>query len=224
MIIKLIRHGESLHNTGEVNANQLGDCNVPLSKNGAEQSRNVGRTLGSIFTSSSLLYCSPYLRCRQTLACIIDGAGLTDSATSVYTAPKPLIDPRLREMAFGYGKTQCAVQKEKELRKIHGWFYYRMAGGESPADIYDRICTFLESMWRQALRRKNYRIIIVSHGITIRCFVMRFMHLTPEQYAGLDNNENCDIITIAEKQQLRSCQFTSGKWGVEGLKFRELEN
>lgn len=220
MIIKLIRHGESLHNTGEVNANEVGDCNVPLSKLGAEQARHAGCVLGPIFVSSALHYCSPYVRCKQTLAGIVDGAGLITRAEE---PPRTLVDPRLREMGFGYGKTQCAIQKEKELRKIHGWFYYRMEGGESPADIYDRVCTFLESMWRQASRKNSSRILIVSHGITIRCFVMRFMHLSPEQYADLDNNENCDIVTITMRHRLENCQFTNGKWGVAGLRFREPE-
>lgn len=37
---------------------------------------------------------------------------------------------------------------QSELLKIHGWFYYRFRGGESPADCYDRASSFLESMMR----------------------------------------------------------------------------
>lgn len=218
LVIKLVRHGQSLHNTGEVNANEVGDCNVPLSRIGAEQSRHAGGVLGHVFVNTALHYSSPYIRCRQTRACILDGAGLI--FTPANDLPRAYEDPRLREMEFGVNKSQSEVDREKELRKVHGWFYYRMDGGESPANVYDRTSAFLESMMRQVERKKNHRILIVSHGITIRCFVMRFLHLSVEDYGSLDNPENCDIITITEKRKLSQPEFTCGKWGVQGLRSR----
>lgn len=64
-------------------------------------------------------------------------------------------------------------------------------------------------------------VLIVTHGLTIRCFVMRFMHLTVEQFENLANPKNCDIITIEPALYMtEKPQFVSGKWGVSGLRFR----
>ncbi len=60
-----------------------------------------------------------------------------------------------------------------------------------------------------------------DNGLTIRCFVMRFFHLLVEGFEALANPRNCDIITIALKEQLDDCQFTSGKWGVRDLRSRK---
>ena len=38
--------------------------------------------------------------------------------------------------------------------------------------IYDRTSNFLESMMRQVERKKTDRVLIVTHGLTIRCFIM----------------------------------------------------
>lgn len=218
MIIRLIRHAESDQQAGKVNSTVVGDCNVALSRPaGVEQAIALGARLGTKVFSESLIYSSPYLRCKQSSYFAMKGAGCLDLAGKV------LEDPRLREMCFGYNKNQEAVDREKELRKIHGWFYYRLDGGDSPADVYDRICTFLESMKRQAKRKNVNSILIFTHGITMRSFVMRFMHLTVEDYIRMDNNNNCDIITITKHQNLENPQFTRGKWGCEGIVFRKDE-
>ena len=125
-------------------------------------------------------------------------------------------DPRLREVEHGYDE----VAAQEDLRKVHGWFYYRFRGGESPADCYDRTSNFLESMMRQAERKDTDHVLIVTHGLTIRCFVMRFLHLTVEQFDALANPPNCAIVTVAARTALASPQFSSGHWGVEGLAIR----
>lgn len=213
-MICLVRHAESKQNTGEVNTTEIGDCNVPLSDNGILQSMALGRRIGPKAMRDALHYSSSYLRCIQTRKYVLEGAGCLDIENKVY------IDPRLREMCFGYNKTKDDVSAEKELRKIHGWFYYRMNGGDSPADVYDRVSTFLESLKRQVKRKKNKNVYIFTHGITIRSFVMRFLHLSDKDYAEMDNNNNCDVVTIAHAKELTAPQFTRGKWGVEGLIFR----
>ena len=61
------------------------------------------------------------------------------------------------------------------------------------------------------------------HGLTMRCFVTRFMHLTIDQFEMLANPKNCDIVTIGHYDFLENPQFKNGKWGVEGLRFRESD-
>lgn len=208
MIIKLIRHGQSQANVGMVEPSQVGDHTVELTGLGEEQARMAGQELGKDFLLGALIYSSPFRRARETLANLLQGAEVATDAIRVFE------DPRLREVEHGYHD----VEAQKELRRTHGRFYYRFAGGESPADCYDRTSSFLEGFMRQASRKSAARAVIVTHGLTIRCFVMRFMHLTVEQFETISNPNNCDIVTIAPKASLESPQFESGRWGVVGLR------
>jgi broad specificity phosphatase PhoE len=210
--MKLVRHAESDANIGLVTAHEVGDFAIPLSPRGREQAREVGRTIGRPFVEGALCYSSPYRRTRETLAELYVGCGVVppERSRGLYE------DPRLREVEHGYEPSG----PQEELRKTHGWFYYRFRGGESPADCYDRTSSFLESMMRQVERKKAERVLIVTHGLTIRCFVMRFMHLTVEEFDVLANPPNCAIITIGPREEIAECQFTSGSWGVSGLSLR----
>lgn len=217
MIIKLVRHGQSEANAGIVNSTAIGDANVKCTTIGLQTAQDAGKFIGHKFLLQSLLYCSPYLRCKQTLHAIIDGS----NAISHGNIPRIFEDPRLRESEFGYNKEEEDIASEKSIRNQHGMFYYRYHGGESPADVYDRISTFLETMMRQIVRKRTKSVLVVSHGITIRCFAMRFMHLTVEQFNRIKNPSHCEILTIAPLGRLMPTpQFTSGKWGISGLKFR----
>lgn len=210
--MKLVRHGESEANIGLVRSHQVGDHAIPLSPRGWEQARAVGRELGRDFIEGALAYSSPYRRTRETLTGIFEGCGVAPP-----TQRRGLYeDPRLREVEHGYEP----IEPQENLRKTHGWFYYRFRGGESPADCYDRTSSFLESLMRQVERKNAERVLIVTHGLTIRCFVMRFLHLSVEEFDALANPGNCDVITLGSRDEIDGCQFTSGAWGVSGLKLR----
>ena len=74
MIIKLVRHGESEANVADPSRPPAADYSVPLTPRGVEQARQAGRTLGSEFIKGCLIYTSPFLRARQTLTGILQGA------------------------------------------------------------------------------------------------------------------------------------------------------
>ena len=213
LTIKLVRHGESRANTGEMVAHEVGDHAIALSERGHEQARRVGAELGGEFVRRALMYVSPYRRTRETLAGILAGSGLPAAELAelrIYD------DPRLREVEHGYEP----IEPQEELRKTHGWFYYRFRGGESPADCYDRTSSFLESMMRQVERKAADSVLIVTHGLTIRCFVMRFLHLRVEDFDELANPPNGAVVTIAHRDSLDDVLFTSGDWAVSGLQLR----
>jgi broad specificity phosphatase PhoE len=212
LTIKLVRHGESEANTGKLSSQAFGDHAIPLTHQGREQAHAAGATLGRPFLEGALIYCSPYRRTRETLQGIFAGSGAgTSDAMRIFE------DPRLRETEHGYEE----VAAQHERRKVHGWFYYRFSGGESPADSYDRASSFLESLMRQVDRKGSERALIVTHGLFIRCFVMRFLHLAVEDFDVLANPANCAIVTLADKSMLPATQFSSGRWGVDGLALRD---
>ncbi len=160
---------------------------------------------------------SPYHRTRATTLHILEGAGVTASTQGRVSVREDVL---LREVEHGYED----VAEQEALRSIHDYFYYRMRGGESPADCYVRCASMLESMQRGLERRPAKGVIIVSHGLTIRCLVMRFMHLSVEQFSRIGNPANCDIITIVRVAHLIkqgiTPQFTHKDWGVTGLHLR----
>lgn len=230
--IVLMRHGQSKANTRELVPMQYGDHMIPLTEDGERQAFEVGQALGSDFFCSpdnrTLVYSSPYRRTRQTLEHVIRGSGVKVghrfSSTNVYE------DPRLREVDHGYG-TVDDYQNQQAKRERHGWFYYRFNGGESPADCFDRVSGFVDSMFRQVDRKRSRKVLIVSHGLTIRCFVMRFLHLSPEDFDRMANPENAAMIRIKRIDRNTTYilplpptdrgAFTTGSWTVHGLKLRE---
>lgn len=220
--ILLVRHAQSKANTRELVPMQHGDQVIPLSDEGTRQAKALGKELepylrGGADNARPIVYCSPYMRTRQTLEGVLDGAGMTRKQLLVYE------DPRLREVDRGYGSAEGFVAQQV-LRERHGWFYYRFDGGESPADCYDRVSAFVDSMFRQAERKGSRRILIVSHGLTIRCLVMRFLHLAVEDYDRMDNPDNASVIEIAyDRGDQQDFVFRRGRWGVRGIRLREPE-
>lgn len=213
MIIKLVRHGQSEANlanatVGEFDYKTCPDSKVKLTLEGKEQAAQAGRTIGAGFLYDALVYCSPYMRTRQTLQHLSLGASITKKI--VYE------DPRIREVDHGYD----SISEQEMVREVQGYFYYRFKGGESAADCFDRVSGFIESMSRQTKRKHAHKVLIVSHGMTIRCLIMRFLHLSVEQYCMMQNPKNASIITIGYKELLTAPVFTNGKWGVEGVELR----
>src|SRR5207302_5957960 len=168
------------------------DYSVALTPTGHRQAIHAGKRIGGEFLRHALAYCSPFRRARETMAGVIAGAGLTLSDVRVFE------DPRLREVDHGY----VDAEEQQSLRRTHGWFYYRYNGGESPADCYDRTCTFLESLMRQVERKAADRVLVITHSLTIRCFVMRFLHLRVEEFDSMAGPENGAVVTLAPKSDV----------------------
>jgi broad specificity phosphatase PhoE len=207
MVIKLVRHGESLANVAGDDQLPLADHQIPLTPKGVDQAREAGAHLGADFLQDALIYTSPFLRTRQTLTGILEGADLDPVQV------KTREDPRLREVEHGYAD----IREQRPMIDTHGHFYYRYQGGESPADCYDRVSGFLESFIRSVRKTESQKALIVTHGLALRVFVMRFLHLTVEQFDQMANPHNADIVTLAPADALEDCLFTSGQWGVAGL-------
>lgn len=85
-------------------------------------------------------------------------------------------DPRLREQERGNFQDLETMKSHEQLRLLVGRFYYRFPEGESGADVYDRVSDFLEALFRKMTNSDNtvQNIVIVSHGLFIRLFLMRY--------------------------------------------------
>lgn len=197
MELYLVRHGESNQNIGK--GEGITDSEIELSTNGIKQAEEVGIKLKEYFNrynislENSRMWASSYLRATQTAELI----------NEMLQVKELFEDPRLVEMDFGIfdgvdeekweeidKKAWDEIQKRKN--SVRGKFFHRMPLGESPADVYNRVTTFIDTLHRD----RNDPVIIVSHGITIRCFVMRFLHKNLEWFYNEKNPSNCSVTKI----------------------------
>uniref|UniRef100_A0A0G4F2V9 Uncharacterized protein n=1 Tax=Chromera velia CCMP2878 TaxID=1169474 RepID=A0A0G4F2V9_9ALVE len=106
-------------------------------------------------------------------------------------------EPRLREQEFGFGKPLRQLREESQLRQLCGHFYYRFPGGESGADVYDRVTAFVEKLYRHFQHEKCARnLVVVSHGLTIRLLLMRMLRWTVDEFHQMDHLRNAEMVIL----------------------------
>ena len=189
--ILLLRHGRSLGNEDETLFSRLPDWKIPLSDEGKLQARRAGATIQRIVGDAPIMfYVSPYRRTKQTYD------ELQHHVTSDVLFTRE--EPRLREQDFGNFQDTELIQKAKKERVDFGRFFFRFPDGESGADVFDRISAFT-STFRQdceSINRPDATAVFVTHGITARLFVMRWLHWTVDDFESLYNPNNCAVIVL----------------------------
>lgn len=188
--IIILRHGESEANVDSGLYAGKPNHLMVLTPKGREQCAARGKSLKPVLDGKRItVWSSPYARSRETAEIVmaqIDPAGIRYRE-----------DPRLREQDWGNFYTREEAQERSDERKQHSYFFYRIAGGESGADVYDRISTFLESLHRDFNGDEwTETILISSHGITSLIFLMRFYHWSYEEYDNADWFDNCDYVIL----------------------------
>jgi broad specificity phosphatase PhoE len=172
--ILLIRHGESLGNFDESAYTHTPDWTIPLTPEGINQSRELGKKLrgivgkglgsdpqpfltGFLSIGPLFVYCSPYVRTKQTLKYVMES--FTDSEiVGVREEPRIsglftsfislLIDS---EQQFGNFQNGEAMLNAKCERSTFGRFYYRFPEGEAGLDVYNRVTSFIATLFRLGL-------------------------------------------------------------------------
>ena len=155
------------------------------------------------------IYVSPY---RRTL----------ETAREICRALDPMKvtgvreEPRIREQDFGNlqvaesngegGGEPIALQRGQ--RQLFGRFFYRFRDGESAADVYDRVSGFRDTLLadiengRFARIRENdgslsdTNVVIVTHGISLRVFLMRWFKMDIKQFEKMRNPENAEPVVL----------------------------
>lgn len=192
--IILIRHGRSAGNDDKYLYQHVPDCQIELTPEGMVQSEMAGKALKKLIGDETVMfYVSPFLRSQQTFA-------LISRAFSPQQILQVREDPRIREQEWGNFQDIDNLETILAQRRIVGRFFYRFNGGESGADVYDRVSSFLSSFFREMKNdRPCENIVIVSHGLLIRLFLMRYYRWSVEKFHSVWNFENCEF-AIMEKQ------------------------
>ncbi|WP_019547286.1 histidine phosphatase family protein [Streptomyces sulphureus] len=180
--IVLLRHGESEGNNDDSVYERVPDHALALTERGQQQARDAGKRLREQIGAEGVsVYVSPYRRTHQTLTAL----GLDSSLMRVRE------EPRLREQDWGNWQERQDVRDQKAYRDAYGHFFYRFAQGESGADVYDRVGAFLESLWRSFENPDHPpNVLLVTHGLTMRLFCMRWLHWSVAEFESLSNPDN----------------------------------
>jgi len=188
--IILVRHGESLGNAEPNHYETTPDYALDLTGKGREQACRAGEQIADLIADESVrAYVSPWYRTRQTLEGI---AGVLGGQIVRSTE-----DPRIREQEWGHLRPLTELRRLVKERIEFSPFYYRMPDGESGADVYDRISTFLETMHRD-FEKSDFpeNALIVTHGMALRIFLMRWFHWTVEYFERIRNPHNAEVIVM----------------------------
>ncbi|MEZ0227618.1 MAG: histidine phosphatase family protein [Planctomycetota bacterium] len=199
--VYLVRHGESEANL-DPTAYKKGDHAIGLTPRGAEQAIAAAERLAREIAAKHpggdpIVWTSPYERCRRTAAPIAERLGC------------PLKENVLiREQEFGLfdGLTddECGdrfpewIDRQKRLTACLGKFYFRYPGGESRADVAQRVHQFFGTLHRD----EHDPVVVVCHGVTIRAFLMMWLHYSVEWFEKEANPANCSIRGIHCSQDL----------------------
>jgi len=124
------------------------------------------------------VYVSPYRRTLHTLALL----GLSPAWT--------VQEPRLREQDWGNLQDVDGQRRQKVERDFFGHFFYRLASGESGADVDDRLAAFLIEL-RLAPPDADV-LLIVTHGLAMRLLTRRALGWSVPLFESLSNPEPCE--------------------------------
>ncbi|XP_043726226.1 phosphoglycerate mutase-like protein AT74H [Telopea speciosissima] len=202
--IILVRHGQSEGNVDETAYTRVPDPKISLTEKGLKDAEECGQRIRKIIEGDGVddwkvyFYVSPYKRSLDTLRSL--GTAFEPSRIAGVRE-----EPRLREQDFGNFQDREKMRLEKAYRVLYGRFFYRFPNGESAADVYDRITGFRETLRADidigrfqppGQRNPNMNLVIVSHGLTLRVFLMRWYKWTVEQFEGLTNFSNGGMIVM----------------------------
>ena len=244
----LIRHGQSMGNIDETMYSTTPDNAIPLTKLGWQQARAAGQRLKQVLNGSGDVHfiVSPYVRTVETFHGIV--SAWSDPEKDFNHLQDPLErrkawygelvkqglswseDPRIREQDFGNLQDPVKIKAAKKERNQFGAFYYRFAHGESGADVFDRISTFLDSLWRSFDAHPSRNFVLVTHGISIRVLLARYFRYTIDQFHLLSNPRNCEMVVLthdghgrlqmAGRHELEMTQATGPTVNGDGLAMR----
>jgi len=199
--IVLVRHATSTANVDPTVYLRTPDHSIPLAFPEDDPAalrvgdfvRNLGLSPDDVCSWSST-----YERCRQTEQLVMRRA-FGDLWSGIRGRESFL----LREQEFGDWDGLSALEirardperaeKRQRLLDAQGRFYFRFPGGESRADVVQRMSIFLGKLHRTEYRHH----VVFLHGVTQRAFRMSWFDRSPEWFEQEPNPGNASVVVIA---------------------------
>jgi broad specificity phosphatase PhoE len=192
MIIKLVRHGRSVGNEDSNEYVLKPDHEIELNEEGKQQAKNLAHDedMFELYRSELLqhVYCSPFMRTRQTMELCFEEMGLQKTMT--YRGPKIWFDHRLREQSWG---RPLNTQQHMEFFNIHfnNKYWGKTAISESGVMVMDRVHSFLDRV-----ESKGKDCLVFTHGVTINAFIAIVKGYSIEAFENMGYVRNCSITTL----------------------------
>ncbi len=216
----LVRHGESMGNVDKNVHHTVADHVIPLSEKGRLQAFGAGRKLAvhlisnkeTEYTEKIRLWVSPYKRTRETADFLqqgIDDVLKSDGNPSWFEFSRRE-DVTLVEQQFGMfdGIKDEDLPKVFPLEYAHykkqedfeGRFWARMPLGESRFDVAVRVKQMFGTLHRDSENTGVNTNVVISHGVTLRAFMMQWLHLPYEWFDKERNPKNCSIRLMKDQK------------------------
>jgi 2,3-bisphosphoglycerate-dependent phosphoglycerate mutase len=191
-LLVLVRHGETFVNKERGDEAYIPEGNAMLSSTpdhltlltpeGERQAEETGFSLRKTFGAFDCVMDSGYRRTQTTRKRLVSAYSDEELTNTV------IVHILLREKERGYTFNMTGAEAllnfpwlEKYLRTT-GIFYSRPPGGESHADL----CLRVGLLWREICELwAGKKVLLVTHGHTIRAFRYHLEHLSPSQYEQL---------------------------------------
>lgn len=166
----VMRHGGAEHNALRIYTSD--PERYGLTMEGEDQSRSAAKELKNKHITT--VYCSPYLRTRETAHIVMKELGLPQEALS--------IDERIRELEFGDFSGKSIDEYWEYVGRQTKAFDQKIPGGESYQDAKNRFGEFLYDIDQKHLGEE---ILIITHGIGLE--------VIPAIIAGADKKHSMEL-------------------------------
>lgn len=230
----LVRHAESARNEAKKGSTYFADDAArrmvqgvpdhknPLTANGISQARQTGQVIRERYGTFDYVYHSGYERTIQTVEEIL----------SAYTAEerrrmqvRSNLFIRERDPGHTYDMTEAEAEAEaafpwlREYWQTFGGFFARPPGGESLADVVERVYIFLNTLFRD---RAGQDVLVGMHGGTLRCFryvLERWDYEQALKWPPGQSPANCGVTVYEYNETLRRLElktYNDVYWNEEG--------
>lgn len=201
----LLRHGATEANLARPPRLQGRRHNPPLTRIGVRQAEATRDFLA--IRPIDVCYCSPLLRALQTAAIVAAPHGLS---------PQPL--EALTECDVGRWEgldwqTIRYLDAETHQRFMENPARNGYPGGESFADVYQRVAIVLEDLLQQHAGRS---ILVVSHHVVNRTYLAGLLGLPVEQ-ARQVTLDNCGISVVTRERDQTTVSTLNAAFHLQGV-------
>ncbi len=209
-LLVLVRHAESARNVAKKGntfflddesrkaVQGIPDQHVPITDEGRRQAELTGRALRAEYGVFDRVYHSGYRRTQETAEHLL--AAYPGEERERMIVRHHLF---LRERDAGWTYDMTTAEAAAAFPWLQGYwdtfgrFFARPPGGESLAELAERVYLFLQKLYRDP---HNQRVLVVSHGGTLRVFRYLLERWTHDEFLDRWESEpvaNCAVTTYA---------------------------
>jgi len=192
----IVRHGQSIGNIDWRWYLKLSELEIYLTPKGKRQAFAAAVDIGkavdidnAVAPARVAVYTSHYKRAKETSDIIVDYFG---SRVDFYR-----VDTELRELKWTGDNIKHDKSVETDNRERMKKFRNFNQGGESAHDVYLRMGTAISNL-NHDFKHKQFpsTAIIVSHGLAIKCLLMRLLGWDEDMYESIQHPKNGQVFHL----------------------------